>query len=220
MTIELAVLVSGRGSNLAALLDAIDAGGCDARITHVIADRDCPALAIARARAVRGSIVAPRDHASREAWDGALADAIGDAPWIVLAGFARIVGARVVERYEGRLINVHPSLLPAFVGRDAPAQAIAAGVRISGCTVHLVDRGVDDGAILAQAAVEVRADDDPASLHARIQRREHVVLPAVVHAIACGELTIEAGRPRWRDPSGGAWLERAAPSDEDADPTR
>jgi phosphoribosylglycinamide formyltransferase-1 len=143
-------------------------------------------------------VVRARDFADRVAWDAALADALGaTAPeLVVLAGFMRIVGPAVLSRYERRLINVHPSLLPAFPGIDAPAQAVAKGVAISGCTVHLVDGGVDTGPILAQAAVPVMPGDDAASLHARIQTAEHQLLPAVVAAIARGVLSPDrAGEP-------------------------
>lgn len=211
MTARLVVLVSGRGSNLHALLEAIDAGRCDAEIVAVIADRACPALERAAARGIATERVLRKPHPTREAWDAALAEAMArhEPTWVVLAGFMRIVGAAVLARFGGRILNVHPSLLPAFPGLHAPRQAIEGGVRLSGCTVHLVDAGVDTGPILAQAAIAVRHDDDEASLHARIQRLEHRLLPAVVHALATGELTVDPpSPPRWRAPFGGALLER------------
>jgi len=117
----------------------------------------------------------------------------------------KIVGASVLARFGGRIVNVHPSLLPAFPGLDAPGQAIAARVRVSGCTVHLVDEGVDTGPILAQAALAVAEGEDAASLHRRIQALEHRLLPAVLDAIVTGALTF-APEPRWREPRGGALL--------------
>ncbi len=181
------VLASGRGSNLRALADAIDAGRCAARLTGVVSDKaGAGALVFAEERGIPTRVVSPKAHPSREAWDEALAEAVaGLSPeLIVLAGFMRIVGRPMLTRFGGRIINVHPSLLPAFPGKDGTEQAIAAGVRISGCTVHVVDEGVDTGTILAQAAVPVLLSDDAASLHARIQKVEHRLLPQVVDWIA------------------------------------
>ncbi len=201
-------LVSGRGSNLGALLDAIDAGRCRAEVVGVLADRACPALERAQARAIAVGVVAPSDHPDRAAWDEALAAAIAElAPdLVVLAGFLRILGEATLAKGGAPVINVHPSLLPAFPGMRAPRQALKAGARVSGCTVHLVDAGVDTGPILAQGALRVRTDDDEASLHRRIQGLEHRLLPAVVDAIATGALELSA-TPRWRDPWGGSLLE-------------
>ncbi|HEX6245566.1 MAG TPA: phosphoribosylglycinamide formyltransferase [Polyangiales bacterium] len=196
---RLSVLVSGRGSNLEALLRAIDQGQCPARVECVLSDREAaPALQLAQARGIATQVVAARAFPDRGVWDVALADALSATTpdLVVLAGFMRIVGPSVLGRFERRLINVHPSLLPAFPGMDAPAQAIAKGVALSGCTVHLVDGGVDTGPILAQAAVPVLPGDDAASLHARIQGAEHQLLPAVIAAIARGTLSPDrAGEP-------------------------
>jgi phosphoribosylglycinamide formyltransferase-1 len=191
--LKLAVLVSGRGSNLRALLAAIDQGTCAARIVRVISDRtSAEALVLAAERAIPTTVVAAKAFADRAAWDQSLADELArsDAQLVVLAGFMRIVGRAVLERYVGRIINVHPALLPAFPGIDAPLQAVRARVSLSGCTVHLVDDGVDTGPVLAQAAVPVLPSDDAATLHARIQRAEHALLPAVVNAIAVGSLVL------------------------------
>jgi phosphoribosylglycinamide formyltransferase-1 len=188
---RIVVLASGRGSNLRAILAACDAGSCHASVAGVITDKkDAGALEIARARSIPTACVSLRDHADRAAWDRALADAIGafDPALVVLAGFMKLVGAAVLARFEGRLVNVHPSLLPAFPGADGPALAIEAGVKISGCTVHLVDAGLDSGRILAQAAVPVLAGDDRDRLHRRIQAQEHRLLPAVIDWIARGRL--------------------------------
>lgn len=193
MTLRLVVLISGTGSNLKAICRAIDAGTCDASIASVISDRaDAAGLAFARERGFRTSVVRFKDFIDRPTWDVALADAVAsDQPdLVVLAGFMRIVGAPLLQRFPYRIVNVHPALLPAFPGADAPAQAISARVRISGCTVHLVDSGVDTGPILAQAAVAVAPDDSVSTLHARIQQQEHVLLPQVVDAIARGLITL------------------------------
>lgn len=201
--LDVVVLVSGRGSNLRALLEAIESGRCRARVAAVVADREsAPALELARARSIPTKVVKPKDHPDRAAWDRALADAIASSSpaLVVLAGFMRIVGEAVLARFGGRIVNVHPALLPAFPGLDAPAQAIAAGVRITGCTVHLVDAGVDTGPILAQAAVPVLPGDDADRLHARIQPAEHRLLPAVVDWIATGELVLDP-TPRFVAPA-------------------
>jgi phosphoribosylglycinamide formyltransferase-1 len=196
----IAVLVSGRGSNLHALLKAIDRGSCHARVIAVISDRAAaPALELARERGIPDYVVSPKQHGDRLSWDAALAAQVAavEPELVVMAGFMRLIGTPLLARFGGKIINVHPSLLPAFPGIDAPAQAIAAGVRISGCTVHLVDAGVDTGPVLAQAALPVEQGDDANSLHLRIQAAEHALLPAVVHAIAVG--AIELGdRPAYR----------------------
>lgn len=197
--IALAVLVSGRGSNLAALLSAIDRGTCNARVIAVVSDRaGAPALGLASARGIPSYVVSPKQHGDRAQWDAALAERlVALAPGlVVLAGFMRLIGTALLGAFPGKIINVHPALLPSFPGLDAPAQAIDAGVRISGCTVHLVDSGIDTGPVLAQAAVSVLEGDDASTLHARIQAAEHALLPAVVHAIGAGALTLGA-RPSY-----------------------
>lgn len=183
------MLVSGRGSNLRALVEAIADRRCAGSIVGVVADRrGCDALAFAAEQGIATTVVRPRDFDDRGRWDAALADAIAafDAEWVVLAGFMRIVGPAVLERFGGRIVNVHPALLPSFPGLHAPKQAIEAGATVAGCTVHLVDAGVDTGPILAQGVLPIRDDDDEASLHARIQRLEHRLLPTVVDALARG----------------------------------
>lgn len=187
MTLRLAVLISGRGTNLVAILDAIARGACDAQVALVVSDRpSAPGLATAAARGIRTDVVRMADHASRAAWDEALAQRVAEVEpeLVVLAGFMRVVGPAFLARFTDRIINVHPALLPLFPGTDGPAQALAAKVRISGCTVHVVDAGVDTGPVLAQAAVRVLPDDSVESLHERIQRAEHRLLPEVIDAIA------------------------------------
>jgi phosphoribosylglycinamide formyltransferase-1 len=194
MPLRLAVLISGRGSNLAAVLRAIDAGHCDAEVSLVVSDRaDAAGLGSAAERGIRTAVVALREHTSRDEWNAALARKVaeGEPDLVVLAGFMRVVGPAFLARFPNRVINVHPALLPLFPGTHGPADAIAAGMRISGCTVHLVDAGVDTGAILAQGAVRVLPGDSEATLHARIQRAEHQLLPQVIHAIARRELSLD-----------------------------
>lgn len=197
--LPVAVLVSGRGTNLRALVAAIDDGRCDARVAGVVSDRESSdGLAWARERGFVTKVVRPRSFVDRSAWDEGLRDAVVElAPeLVVLAGFMKIVGAAFLTRFGGRTINVHPALLPAFAGMDAPQQAVEAGARISGCTVHLVDAGVDTGPILAQAAVPVLPDDDADALHDRIQPCEHRLLPQVVDWVAKGALVL-GDRPRF-----------------------
>lgn len=200
--LSLAVLVSGRGSNLRALSTAIEQGTCSAQISCVISDRKhAPALEFASERGIATRVVAPQEFPDRAAWDVELAAAVGafDPGLVVLAGFMRLLGPSVLGRFPGRIVNVHPALLPAFPGKDGPAQAVAARVALSGCTVHVVDAGVDTGPILAQAAVPVLSSDDAKSLHTRIQSAEHRLLPLVVHAIARGHYEL-GEKPRYVGP--------------------
>jgi phosphoribosylglycinamide formyltransferase 1 len=194
---RLVVLASGRGSNLLAIAHAIDAGHCSATLAAVVSDKaDAAALDLARQRGVPADVVPLAKGDDRSAWSARLAETVaGHAPdLVVLAGFMRVLAPTFIDRFEGRIVNVHPALLPSFPGHDGPAQAIRAGVRISGCTVHLVDRGVDTGAILAQAAVPVLPSDDVATLHARIQRVEHELFPRVIDWIARGALALDPPR--------------------------
>jgi len=198
--LRLVVLVSGRGSNLRSLIAAGERGECAAQVVAVISDREAaPALDHARSLGIATCVVSPKQYAERARWDAALAEAIAaEAPDLVLlAGFMRIVGGAVLGAYGGRIVNVHPALLPSFPGMDGPAQALRAGAALAGCTVHVVDAGVDTGPILAQAAVPVLPGDDEHTLHARIQTAEHALLPRVVHAIATGDLTLSP-RPAWQ----------------------
>lgn len=193
MSARIVVLVSGRGSNLRAIDDAIRNGRCDATLVAVVSDQpDAPALSFARDRGYEAVAVPYRKGDDRAAWNVALTRevALFEPTLVVLAGFMRILGASFIDTFPRRIVNVHPSLLPAFPGHDGPAQAIRAGVRVSGCTVHLVDHGVDTGPILAQGVVPVLPGDDVASLHARIQSVEHRLLPATIDAIAKGEITV------------------------------
>ncbi|MDC0740036.1 phosphoribosylglycinamide formyltransferase [Polyangium mundeleinium] len=193
MTLDLGVLISGRGSNLQAILDAIAAGKLDARVRLVISNRPgAPGLDRAREAGVPTAVISHKDHPDRASFDAALVDALrqAGASWVVLAGFMRIVTSVLLDAFPGRVINIHPSLLPAFPGVSAQAQALAHGVRITGCTVHLVDAGTDTGPILAQAAVPVLPDDTEERLSERILAREHALLVYVLAAIAAGNLTV------------------------------
>ena len=183
-------LISGRGSNLQALLDA------GLPVSAVIANRaDAKGLELAAARGVPARVVEHRAFTNREAFDAALAvEAERFAPrLLVLAGFMRVLTRSFVERYASRMLNIHPSLLPAFPGLDTHARALAAGVKVHGCTVHFVTAELDHGPIVVQAAVPVRADDSAASLAARVLRQEHVIYPRAVRWFMEGRLVIESG---------------------------
>lgn len=188
------VLVSGAGSNLRALLDAHADPAYPARVVGVVADRSSAGgLAIAREAGVPTVVVAPEDFADRPAWDAALAAAIGvfGPDLVVSAGFMRILGAATLERWRDRVVNTHPALLPAFPGAHAVRDALAFGARVTGCTLHVVDAGVDTGPVIAQAAVPVQADDDEATLHERIKVAERALLVEWVGRIARGGLAVE-----------------------------
>lgn len=194
-------LISGRGSNLAALLAAAReerwSSTLDARIAAVISNRrDAAGLQIAQAQGVPTEVVAHADFASRDAFDRALMVAIDahQPALVVLAGFMRVLTAQFVARYAGRLINIHPSLLPSFPGLATHRQALAAGVRVHGATVHFVSHEVDGGAIIAQAVVPVRVDDDEEALAARVLAQEHRLLPRCVRLVLDGTVRLQEGR--------------------------
>ncbi len=190
------ILISGRGSNMDSLLSATAAGQCAA----VISNRpDAGGLASASLKGVATAVVDHRRFASRAEFDAALASVVeGYAPdLVVLAGFMRILGDEFVSRFAGRLLNIHPSLLPSFPGVRTHAQALAAGVRIHGCTVHFVTPALDGGPIVAQAAVPILADDDSDTLAARVQTQEHVLYPKVVRSFLAGQLRLRDGRAQF-----------------------
>jgi len=184
------VLISGRGSNMQALIDA------GLPVEAVIGNReDAAGLEIAARRGVAAKIVSHKDYPTREAFDAALAAEIDrHSPKLVaLAGFMRILTPAFVSRYAGKLMNVHPSLLPAFPGLDTHERALAAGVKVHGCSVHFVTEQLDHGPIIAQAAVPVRPGDTPERLAARVLRQEHVVYPRAARWFLDGKLVIRDG---------------------------
>jgi phosphoribosylglycinamide formyltransferase-1 len=207
---RLAVMASGRGSNLGALMAAEDEGRLGARVAVVISDNpDAPALDRARSagrEAVAIDAGASRSRLSPEAEERLIrALAERGVTLIALAGFMRIVGPRLLDAYPERILNIHPSLLPAFRGLDAQRRAWEHGVRLAGCTVHFVTRGVDEGPIILQAAVPVLAQDTPESLAERILVEEHRIYPKAVRLVAEGRARIE-GRRVLIDESGADWL--------------
>lgn len=210
---KIVILISGRGSNMEAIVRAAIPG---ADIAAVIANKPSAAgLAFARAHGVAAEVVDHTAYASREAFDAALAAAIDrHAPdLVVLAGFMRVLGDDFVRRYEGRLINIHPSLLPSFPGLHTHRKALEAGVKLHGATVHFVTPTLDCGPIIAQAAVAVAADDTEASLAARVLEQEHLIYPQAVRWFVEDRLQVHGSRVTVRDaiwPAGG-WV---APSPE------
>jgi phosphoribosylglycinamide formyltransferase-1 len=194
--LRVGVLASGRGSNLQALLDAGSRPDYPARVVVVVSDReDARALVRARAAGVTALFVNPKDHGDRPAYDAVLTKTLEhhDVGLVCLAGFMRILGPSFVHAWQGRLMNIHPSLLPAFPGLHAQRQALDHGVRIAGATVHFVDEGVDSGPIVLQAAVPVQATDTEETLAARILVEEHRIYPEAVRLFAEGRLHV-AGR--------------------------
>lgn len=202
---RVAVLVSGRGSNLQSLIDAEARGELGARLVLVLSDRN-GVLALERAEraGIETAVMRIRDFASREEWDAALAERLrrAEVDIIVTAGFRRVLGAPTLTAFAGRILNIHPSLLPAFPGgMHAQADALAHGVKVTGCTVHLADEGVDAGPIVLQRAVEVHDDDDEETLSERILAEEHRALPEAVRLLADDRLRIEGRRVRVLPPA-------------------
>ena len=182
---RLVVLASGTGSLLQSLLDSA-VGDYPARVVAVGVDRDCRAAKIAADAGIPAFTVRLGDHPDRSAWDAAIAEATArhDPDLIVSAGFMKILGAEFLARFQGRVVNTHPALLPSFPGAHAVPDALAYGVKVTGCTVHLVDAGMDTGPILAQEAVEVRDGDTEETLHERIKVVERRLLVDVLAALA------------------------------------
>ncbi|OBI50465.1 phosphoribosylglycinamide formyltransferase [Mycobacterium sp. E787] len=185
------VLASGTGSLLAALIQAA-AGDYPARVVALGTDRDCPAIEIAAAASVPTFTVRLADHPDRHAWDAAITEAAAahQPDLVVSAGFMKILGPQFLSRFDGRIVNTHPALLPAFPGAHGVADALAYGVKVTGCTVHLVDAGTDTGPILAQQSVPVLDGDDEETLHERIKVTERQLLVDVVAAIATRGMTL------------------------------
>jgi phosphoribosylaminoimidazolecarboxamide formyltransferase / IMP cyclohydrolase len=193
---SVAVGVSGEGTNLRALRRAEKRGLLNGSIGLVFADRPCPALGFAADEGLPTALVARDAHSDRDAWDAALADTIGRAraDWLVLAGFMRLLGPRTLGAFDGRILNVHPSLLPAYPGARPVADTLAGGARVTGVTVHLVDASLDGGPIVAQQPVPVLPGDDEGRLLARLHAVEHRLLPACVALALAGGLRLHDGR--------------------------
>ena len=195
--LRLAVLASGRGSNLGAILDACRHTDFPAHVVVVVSDRDgAPALARARQAGVVAIFRDPKAHGDRATYDASLLSTLDQhrPDLVCLAGFMRVLTPAFVRAWAGRLLNIHPSLLPAFPGLHAQRQALDCGVKIAGATVHFVDEGVDTGPIILQASVPVRPDDTEDSLSARILVEEHRLYPEAIRLFAERRLVIEGRR--------------------------
>ena len=200
---RIVILISGRGSNMQALLEA----KLDAQIVAVISNNpSARGLQFARSAGVETKLVNHRDYADRTSFDKALGDTIAaySPDLIVLAGFMRILTEQFIKRFSGRILNIHPSLLPAFSGLDTHRRALDEGVKLHGCTVHFVTPALDHGPIVIQAAVPVLPDDDEERLAARVLQQEHVVYPQAIRWFLEGRLAIEGNHVRlsaaWRNP--------------------
>jgi phosphoribosylglycinamide formyltransferase-1 len=196
---RIAVLISGRGSNMISLAESLAA--CAVDIALVAANTPCDGLRLAEDRGLATRLVDRADYADRTAHEAALGDAIEQAAvdWICLAGYMAILSSAFVERFRNRIINIHPSLLPDFKGLDTHKRALAAGARRHGASVHLVTAALDDGPILLQAGLDILPGEDEAGLASRVLALEHALYPVVVLAIASGNLDVADTKVTWRD---------------------
>lgn len=195
--VPIAILISGRGTNMVALAQATREGRLSADVRLVLSNRpDAPGLALATEMGIPTAVLSHRDFPDRESFDAALADALESrgVQVVALAGFMRVLTPTFLRRFPHRVVNIHPALLPAFPGMHAQRQALDYGVKIAGCTVHLVDEGTDTGPILAQGTVEVRDDDDEASLAARILAVENRLYPDALEALLTGRVQVTGRR--------------------------
>ncbi len=199
--LDIGVLVSGSGTNLQAILDAIARDELPAVVRLVLSNKsDAFALERARAAGVPTRVLSHRDYADREAFDAAMVEALRSAAveWVVLAGFMRLVTPVFLGAFPWRVINIHPSLLPAFPGVRAVEQALAYGAKVTGCTVHLVDEGTDTGPVILQRAVAIGEHETAEALHERLHAEEHVALVAALQLVAAGRLVVVPGAANLR----------------------
>lgn len=192
---RIVVLISGSGSNMEALADECSVGSVPGEVVAVIADRDCDGLGKAESRSIATAVLSPKDFADRDAWSAALRDEVAkyEPDLVVSAGFMRILAPVFVDAFADRLINLHPALLPEFPGAHAVRDALAAGASKTGSTVHFVDHLVDHGPVILQESVEIRPEDDEASLHGRIKDLEHKLLPEACSLFLRGSVRLENG---------------------------
>jgi len=196
---KLAVLASGRGSNFQSIVEKIEAGQVPAAVEILVSDQPgARALDLANAHGIDTAVVKREDFPTNKAHNEAIVEILKprNIDLVILAGYMRIVKAPLLEAYPHRIVNIHPALLPAFPGLDAQKQALDYGVRVSGCTVHFVDAGVDTGPIILQAVVPVEQDDSVETLSARILKEEHKLLPRAITLIAQGKVAVQ-GRKVW-----------------------
>ena len=200
------ILISGRGSNMVSILEAQARGELDADIRVVISNKKkAGGLAYAEEHGVPTAVVSHRGHANRESFEDALIEVLRahDVEVVVLAGFMRLLTGHFLRAFPRRVLNIHPSLLPAFPGIDGQGQAFDYGVRVTGCTVHLVDEGTDSGPVVDQAVVPVMPGDDRDSLADRILAQEHRLLPRALGWLCSGRLHVAGRRVEMRDPERG-----------------
>jgi len=194
---RLAALISGRGSNLQAIIDAVTTRRLDATVAVVLSNRSAaPGLQRAREAGIETIYLSPREYPDRDAYDRAIAGALQarEVGLVCLAGFMRLIGRPLLDAFPNRILNVHPSLLPAFPGLEAQRQALEHGVRVSGATVHLVNAELDAGPIILQAAVLVLPDDSVETLSARILEEEHRIYPEAIRLVLEGGWVVEGRR--------------------------
>lgn len=194
---KIGILISGRGSNMAALIAASRAPDCPYEVALVLSNKtDAPGLAHARAEGVATAALSPRDHADRTAFDAAMHRELHatNCDFVALAGYMRLLSDDFVRRWEGRMVNIHPSLLPAFKGLHTHQGAIDAGCRVHGCTVHFVTAELDSGPIIAQAAISVGDSDTAQTLAERVLVEEHRLYPLALAALARGSLRVAGQR--------------------------
>ncbi|OFV91031.1 MAG: phosphoribosylglycinamide formyltransferase [Acidobacteria bacterium RIFCSPLOWO2_12_FULL_65_11] len=197
MNRRLAALISGRGSNLQAIIDAVTTRRLDATVAVVLSNRSAaPGLQRAREAGIETIYLSPREYPDRDAYDRAIAGALQarEVGLVCLAGFMRLIGRPLLDAFPNRILNVHPSLLPAFPGLEAQRQALEHGVRVSGATVHLVNAELDAGPIILQAAVLVLPDDSVETLSARILEEEHRIYPEAIRLVLEGGWVVEGRR--------------------------
>ncbi len=199
---KIGILVSGRGTNLQAIMDAIENGELNARIAVVLSNKkEAPALERARKKNIEAVTLNPKSYADKKEFDLALAKELEDRQidLVCLAGYMRILGPEFIQKFKGKIINIHPSLLPAFPGLDVQQKAIDYGVKFSGCTVHFVNEEVDGGPIILQAVVPVHESDDAESLAQRILIQEHLIYPRAIQMIVENRLHIENRKVSYKE---------------------
>ena len=200
--LKLAVLISGRGSNMVKLAEAIETDQLDARIAVVISNQHCAGLVHTASLGIETKVIERQNFTTRQAHDAAIQEALtsSSADYVFLAGYMAILGAAFTTAFAGRLINIHPSLLPKFKGLDTHQRVIEAQARQHGATVHLVTAELDDGPIILQAELSILPDDDADRLAARVLQLEHHLYPFVLKCLCEGHLTLAADRVNWHSP--------------------
>ncbi|QPJ62679.1 MAG: phosphoribosylglycinamide formyltransferase [Candidatus Nitronauta litoralis] len=203
-TFKIAVLVSGRGTNLQSILDQVESGSLPVEVALIISNKkNAQALERGRKAGIPSKFINPKDYPDRDAYDAVLVKLLQaeNVDLICLAGYMRILTSKFIQAFSGKIINIHPSLLPSFPGLDVQQQAIDHGVKYSGCTVHFVDEEVDTGPIILQAVVPVKEQDTAETLSARILKEEHKIYPEAVRLIAENRICVEGRRVSIQEPS-------------------